>query len=49
MRRSSLLKRLPGSNTLNYGEDGEAAIVELLRRAEAAGVVPLADRELFID
>ena len=35
--------------TLDYGEDGEAAIAELLHRAEAAGVVPLADRELFID
>ena len=35
--------------TLDYGRDGEAAIEDLVRRAEAAGVVPAAAEGLFID
>jgi len=33
--------------TLDYGPEGEAAIAELLGRAEAAGVVPASDLPLF--
>lgn len=33
--------------TLDYGPDGEAAIVDLFERAEAAGIVPKSDRPLF--
>ncbi|NKB68562.1 MAG: 1,4-dihydroxy-6-naphthoate synthase [Candidatus Latescibacteria bacterium] len=35
--------------TLDYGRTGEAAIEDLVRRAEAAGVVPAAEEGLFID
>jgi len=35
--------------TLDYGRDGEAAIADLLGRAEAAGIVPVADLPLFVD
>lgn len=35
--------------TLDYGCDGEAAIADLLARAQAAGVVPAAEAPLFID
>ena len=35
--------------TLDYGHTGEAAIEDLVRRAEAAGVVPVAAEGLFID
>ena len=35
--------------TLDYGRDGEAAIADLLRRAEAAGIAPPADLPLFVD
>ena len=34
-------------HTLDYGEDGEAAIADLLRRAEEAGVAPPSDLPLF--
>ena len=35
--------------TLDYSRDGEAAIADLLRRAEAAGIAPVADLPLFVD
>jgi 1,4-dihydroxy-6-naphthoate synthase len=35
--------------TLDYGRDGEAAIADLLRRAEVAGIVPVSDLPLFVD
>ena len=35
--------------TLDYRRDGEAAIADLLGRAEAAGIVPVADLPLFVD
>ncbi len=33
--------------TLDYGQDGEAAIVDLLRRAEEAGIVAVSEQPLF--
>lgn len=35
--------------TLDYGADGEAALVDLFARAEVAGIVPRSDQPLFID
>lgn len=35
--------------TLDYGPAGEAAIADLLERAEAAGITPAADLPLFVD
>ena len=35
--------------TLDYGPEGEAAIADLLQRAEAAGVVPAVAAPLFVD
>ena len=35
--------------TLDYGPDGDAAIADLLARAETAGIIPSSDRSLFID
>ena len=35
--------------TLDYGADGEAALVDLFARAEEAGIVPRSDQPLFID
>ena len=35
--------------TLDYGLDGEAAIADLLDRAETAGIIPASDKTLFID
>jgi 1,4-dihydroxy-6-naphthoate synthase len=35
-------------HTLEYGRDGEAAIGELMRRAEAAGIVPATPLPLFM-
>ena len=35
--------------TLDYSRDGEAAIADLLRRAEAVGIAPVADLPLFVD
>jgi 1,4-dihydroxy-6-naphthoate synthase len=34
--------------TLDYGADGEAAIVDLLRRAEEAGIVATSEQPLFV-
>ncbi len=34
--------------TLDYGADGEAALVDLFARAEEAGIVPRSDHPLFI-
>ncbi len=35
--------------TLDYGPDGEAAISDLLARAETAGIIPASDKTLFVD
>ncbi len=35
--------------TLDYSADGEAAIVDLLSRAEASGIVPVSSDSLFVD
>jgi 1,4-dihydroxy-6-naphthoate synthase len=35
--------------TSDYGPDGEAAIADLLARAEAAGIIPASDLPLFVD
>lgn len=35
--------------TLDYGTDGEAALVDLFARAEEAGIVPRSDQPLFVD
>ena len=35
--------------TLDYRRDGEAAIADLLGRAEAAGIVPVAELPVFVD
>ena len=35
--------------TLDYGPDGEAAISDIVARAEAARVIPTSDKSLFID
>ena len=35
--------------TLDYGTDGEAALVDLFQRAEEAGIVPQSDQPLFVD
>ena len=35
--------------TLDYGPEGEAAIVDLFARAEKAGIVPVSSQALFID
>ncbi len=34
-------------HTLDYGEDGEAAIADLLQRAERAGIAPISELPLF--
>ena len=34
--------------TLDYGADGEAALVDLFARAEEAGIVPRSDQQLFV-
>ena len=34
--------------TLDYGADGEAAIIDLFARAEKAGIVPRCDQSLFV-
>jgi 1,4-dihydroxy-6-naphthoate synthase len=35
--------------TLDYGPDGEAAIQDLISRAESAGIIPSTEKSLFID
>ena len=35
--------------TLDYGTDGEEALVDLFARAEKAGIVPQSDQPLFVD
>ena len=35
-------------HTLDYGADGEAAIFDLIERAERAGIAPKSDAPLFI-
>ena len=35
--------------TLDYGTDGEEALVDLFARAEEAGIVPQSDQPLFVD
>ena len=35
--------------TLDYGADGEAALVDLFARAEEAGIVPRSDQPLFVE
>ena len=35
-------------HTLDYGVDGEAAIFDLIERAERAGIAPKSDAPLFI-
>ena len=35
--------------TLDYGEDGRAAVAELLRRGHEAGLIPTAPRVDFVE
>lgn len=35
--------------TLDYGADGEAALIDLFQRTEEAGIVPRSDQPLFVD
>ncbi len=35
--------------TLDYGPDGEAAIAEIVARAETARIIPTSERSLFVD
>jgi 1,4-dihydroxy-6-naphthoate synthase len=34
--------------TIDYGKDGEAAISDLLDRAQSAGIVPSSESPLFV-